>query len=59
MSSSTFAVRGPGSEPIRFAYWVRNVSGGLVISNLEQRASWDPDYNRKLAQTAENNLVAA
>jgi dimethylsulfone monooxygenase len=54
MSSSTFAVRGPGSEPIRFAY----VSGGLVISNLEQRASWDTDYNRKLAQTAENNLVA-
>src|SRR5246127_1534064 len=55
MSSSTFAVRDPGDEPIRFAYWVPNVSGGLVISNIEQRTSWDIDYNRKLAQTAENN----
>lgn len=55
MSSSTFAVRGPGGEPIRFAYWVPNVSGGLVISNIEQRTSWDIDYNRKLAQTAEHN----
>jgi FMNH2-dependent dimethyl sulfone monooxygenase len=55
MSSPTFAIRGPGGEPIRFAYWVPNVSGGLVISNIEQRTSWDIDYNRKLAQTAENN----
>src|ERR1700749_4995468 len=55
MSSSTYAVRGPGGEPIRFAYWVPNVSGGLVISNIEQRTSWDIDYNRKLAQTAENS----
>ena len=51
MSSPTFAVRGPGGEPIRFAYWVPNVSGGLVISNIEQRTSWEIDYNRKLAQT--------
>jgi hypothetical protein len=28
-----------GSEPIKFAYWVPNVSGGLVISNIEQRTS--------------------
>jgi alkanesulfonate monooxygenase SsuD/methylene tetrahydromethanopterin reductase-like flavin-dependent oxidoreductase (luciferase family) len=55
MSSTTFAIRGPGGEPIRFAYWVPNVSGGLVISNIEQRTSWDIDYNRKPAQTAENN----
>jgi dimethylsulfone monooxygenase len=55
MSSSTYAVRGPAGEPIRFAYWVPNVSGGLVISNIEQRTSWDIDYNRKLAQTAENS----
>jgi FMNH2-dependent dimethyl sulfone monooxygenase len=41
------------SEPIKFAYWVPNVSGGLVISNIEQRTSWDIDYNRKLAQIAE------
>lgn len=42
-------------NPIRFAYWVPNVSGGLVISNIEQRTSWDIDYNRKLAQIAEQN----
>jgi FMNH2-dependent dimethyl sulfone monooxygenase len=42
-------------DPIKFAYWVPNVSGGLVISNIEQRTSWDIDYNRKLAQIAENS----
>jgi len=41
--------------PIKFAYWVPNVSGGLVISKIEQRTRWDIDYNRKLAQTAEQN----
>ena len=41
--------------PVSFAYWVPNVSGGLVISNIEQRTSWDIDYNRKLAQIAERN----
>lgn len=41
------------NEPVRFAYWVPNVSGGLVISDIEQRTSWDIDYNRKLAQIAE------
>jgi FMNH2-dependent dimethyl sulfone monooxygenase len=40
-------------EPLKFAYWVPNVSGGLVISSIEQRTSWDIDYNRKLAQIAE------
>ena len=40
-------------EPIKFAYWVPNVSGGLVISSIEQRTSWTIDYNRKLAQIAE------
>ncbi len=39
---------------IKFAYWVPNVSGGLVVSKIEQRTSWDIDYNRKLAQIAEN-----
>jgi FMNH2-dependent dimethyl sulfone monooxygenase len=39
--------------PLKFAYWVPNVSGGLVISNIEQRTSWTIDYNRKLAQIAE------
>lgn len=42
------------TEQIKFAYWVPNVSGGLVVSNIEQRTSWDIDYNRKLAQIAEN-----
>lgn len=40
---------------IKFAYWVPNVSGGLVISKIKQRTSWDIDYNRKLAQIAEQN----
>lgn len=42
-------------DPLKFAYWVPNVSGGLVISNIEQRTSWTIDYNRKLAQIAEAN----
>lgn len=42
-------------EAVKFAYWVPNVSGGLVISNIEQRTGWDIDYNRKLAQIAERN----
>ncbi|MCX8253005.1 putative sulfonate monooxygenase (MsuD) [Beijerinckiaceae bacterium RH AL1] len=42
-------------EPVKFAYWVPNVSGGLVISKIEQRTSWDIDYNRKLAQIAERS----
>ena len=39
---------------IKFAYWVPNVSGGLVVSKIEQRTHWGIDYNRKLAQIAEN-----
>ncbi|MEU6427975.1 dimethylsulfone monooxygenase SfnG [Microbispora sp. NPDC046973] len=42
-------------EPLRFAYWVPNVSGGLVTSTIEQRTDWSYDYNRKLAVLAENN----
>ena len=45
----------PSADPVRFAYWVPNVSGGLVISKVEQRTSWDFDYNRKLAQIAEQS----
>ncbi|SEC21392.1 dimethylsulfone monooxygenase SfnG [Rhodobacter sp. 24-YEA-8] len=41
------------SDPVKFAYWVPNVSGGLVISDIEQRTSWTPEYNRRLAQIAE------
>jgi dimethylsulfone monooxygenase len=42
-------------DDIKFAYWVPNVSGGLVISKIPQRTSWDFEYNRKLAQIAEQN----
>lgn len=41
------------NQPLQFAYWVPNVSGGLVISQIEQRTRWDAEYNRKLAQIAE------
>lgn len=41
--------------PLKFAYWVPNVSGGLVVSKIEQRTDWGYDYNRKLAVLAENN----
>lgn len=41
------------SQPITFAYWVPNVSGGLVVSTIEQRTDWSYDYNVRLAQTAE------
>ena len=43
------------SEPLKFAYWVPNVSGGLVVSTIEQRTGWDFDYNKKLARIAENS----
>lgn len=42
-------------DPVKFAYWVPNVSGGLVISQIEQRTGWDINYNRRLAQIAEEN----
>ncbi|MEV8553860.1 dimethylsulfone monooxygenase SfnG [Streptomyces glaucescens] len=45
----------PGSDPVRFAYWVPNVSGGLVTSTIEQRTDWGYDYNRELAVLAENS----
>ncbi|HVK28683.1 MAG TPA: dimethyl sulfone monooxygenase SfnG [Nocardioides sp.] len=45
----------PATEPLKFAYWVPNVSGGLVTSDIEQRTDWNYEYNAKLAQTAENN----
>lgn len=40
-------------EQVKFAYWVPNVSGGLVVSTIEQRTDWRVEYNQKLAQTAE------
>lgn len=43
------------SDPnrVRFAYWVPNVSGGLVISKIKQRTHWDLKSNVKYAKTAE------
>lgn len=40
-------------ERIMFAYWVPNVSGGLVISKIPQRTKWDLKSNVKYARTAE------
>ncbi|GAA1205311.1 dimethylsulfone monooxygenase SfnG [Pseudonocardia alaniniphila] len=42
-------------EPLKFAYWVPNVSGGLVTSAIEQRTDWGYDYNKRLARLAEDN----
>lgn len=42
-------------EPLKFAYWVPNVSGGLVVSKIEQRTDWGYEYNKRLARTAERN----
>ncbi len=40
-------------EEMKFAYWVPNVSGGLVVSKIPQRTDWGIDYNIKLARLAE------
>ncbi|MBO0850196.1 MAG: dimethyl sulfone monooxygenase SfnG [Pseudonocardia sp.] len=45
----------PSTDEIKFAYWVPNVSGGLVTSTIDQRTDWGYDYNRELAVLAENN----
>lgn len=42
-------------EATKFAYWVPNVSGGLVVSKIPQRTDWSLDYNIKLAQLAEEH----
>ncbi len=47
------AVREDASEAIKFAYWVPNVSGGLVVSRIPQRTEWNLDYNIELAKIAE------
>lgn len=41
--------------PLKFAYWVPNVSGGLVVSKIEQRTDWSYDYNKQLAVLAEQS----
>ncbi|KAF1069375.1 dimethylsulfone monooxygenase SfnG [Variovorax sp.] len=43
----------PTSDAVKFAYWVPNVSGGLVVSTIEQRTDWSLGYNQRLALAAE------
>jgi FMNH2-dependent dimethyl sulfone monooxygenase len=45
----------PNTEPLKFCYWVPNVSGGLVVSKIEQRTDWGYKFNKELAVLAENN----
>ncbi|KAF2679634.1 bacterial luciferase-like protein [Lentithecium fluviatile CBS 122367] len=40
---------------VKFAYWVPNVSGGLIISKIPQRTSWDLPSNIRYARTAETH----
>ncbi|KAF4779318.1 methanesulfonate monooxygenase [Colletotrichum scovillei] len=40
-------------ERLLFAYWVPNVSGGLIISKIPQRTNWDLASNVKYAKAAE------
>lgn len=41
-------------DRVKFAYWVPNVSGGLVISKIPQKTEWDLESNIKYARTAED-----
>lgn len=43
----------PPADGLHFAYWVPNVSGGPVVSTIEQRTDHSPAYNIDLARTAE------
>jgi FMNH2-dependent dimethyl sulfone monooxygenase len=52
MTTNSFE-SGNGKAPLSFAYWVPNVSGGLVVSKIPQRTDWNLAYNVKLAQIAE------
>ncbi|EMD63068.1 hypothetical protein GGP41_005093 [Bipolaris sorokiniana] len=40
-------------DRVLFAYWVPNVSGGLVVSKIAQKTSWDLASNVRYARTAE------
>src|ERR1700755_2540950 len=43
------------NDALKFAYWVPNVSGGLVVSKIEQRTDWGLEYNQELARIAERS----
>ena len=52
----TIAVpRSTFETPLKLAYWVPNVSGGLVVSTIEQRTDWEFAYNKRLARIAEDS----
>ncbi|GAA1347320.1 dimethylsulfone monooxygenase SfnG [Falsarthrobacter nasiphocae] len=58
MSTLSSTLKTPVSAletPLKFAYWVPNVSGGLVVSTIEQRTDWQFPYNRELARIAERS----
>lgn len=44
---------------VQFSYWVPNVSGGLVITNLPMETEWSHDANVHYAKVAEENGFAA
>jgi FMNH2-dependent dimethyl sulfone monooxygenase len=44
---------------VQFAYWVPNVSGGLVITTLPMQTGWDLESNLRYAKVAEENGFAA
>jgi FMNH2-dependent dimethyl sulfone monooxygenase len=55
MSTTPVSTVADLETPLKFAYWVPNVSGGLVVSTVEQRTGWDFEYNKKLARIAEDS----
>lgn len=46
------------SDQLEFAYWVPNISGGLVVTTLPMDTDWTPEANIKYAKDAEANGFA-
>jgi FMNH2-dependent dimethyl sulfone monooxygenase len=40
---------------LQFAYWVPNVSGGLVVTTLPQKTDWSFEANKRYIQAAEES----
>ncbi|KAK4187350.1 luciferase-like domain-containing protein [Podospora australis] len=53
MSLEAAAQLNSDPERLLFAYWVPNVSGGLVVSKIPQRTDWTLKSNLQYARTAE------
>ncbi len=43
------------TDNIEFAYWIPNVSGGLVITTLPMDTDWSPEANIRYAKDAEES----